>query len=198
MLEKVDYKKLLMSFIGIMIMGFGCGMLVKVGYGADTSNSFFTGLSKISGINIGNMNALMSLIMLILVYLLNKKRIGIGTILVPFIISFPVNFANDICIEANNYLSAFLLDIIALFIVGFGAAITIETDLGASPYDALTLAISDFFKIKFIYAKYLIDGFCIFMGFLLGGEIGLGTILCFLLMGIFLNLNRNIVKKFIK
>ncbi len=188
-------KKILLMIIGVLIMSFGCGMLIKTGYGADTSNALLTGVANKINLSVGNTNAIATVVFIILSYFLSKKRIGLGTILVPLIISFPIDFAIRVCIKAPNLLIGILLDIVALYIVSFGAAITIEFDLGASPFDCLSLGISDRFHLKYVIAKYLLDAFCVVMGFLLKGEVGIGTLLCFLVMGPFISFNRKLLNR---
>lgn len=193
-LKRYTLKDILLQIIGVFIMGFGVGMLIKTGYGADTSNALFTGISNISNLSVGTINSIAAVVMIIIVFFLSRKRIVLGTLLVPFLIAFPIDLAISIWFRAPNLISGIIIDIISLYIVSFGAAITIEFELGPSPYDCMSLGISDFFKLKYIYAKYILDGFCVAVGYLLKGEIGVGTILCFLTMGIFISINRKVLR----
>ena len=186
---------MLLMVIGVSIMAFGCGMLVKTGYGADTSNALLTGVANLIGLSVGNTNAIATFVFIIISFFLSRKRIGPGTIIVPLIISFPIDLAIRVCIKAPNLLSGIILDLIALYIVSFGAAITIEFELGASPFDCLSLGIADRFHLDFVTAKYLLDGFCVIVGFLLKGEVGIGTILCLLVMGPFISFNQKLLRK---
>ena len=193
--EMFSIRKLLLTILGIVIMSFGCGMLVKTGYGADTSNALLTGVAKLINLSVGNTNAIATVIFIIVSYCLSKKNIGLGTILVPLLISFPIDFAIRICVKAPNIFVGVLLDLVALYIVSFGAAITIEFELGASPFDCLSLGIADRFNLKFVVAKYLLDGFCVLTGFLLKGEVGIGTLLCLLVMGPFISFNQKLLRR---
>ena len=194
--EMFSFKKILLTVVGVLIMAFGCGMLIKAGYGADTSNALLTGVANRVGLSVGNTNAIATVIFIVISYFLSKERIGLGTLLVPLVISFPIDFAIKVCTKAPNLFIGVLLDIVALYIVSFGAAITIEFDLGASPFDCLSLGISDRFHLKYVVAKYLLDAFCVVMGFLLKGEVGIGTLLCLLVMGPFISFNRKILSRF--
>ncbi len=193
--ETFSLKKILLMIAGVAIMAFGCGMLVKTGYGADTSNALLTGIANITGFSVGNTNAIATVIFIIISFFLSRKRIGLGTILVPLIISFPIDFAIRVCIKAPDLLTGILLDLIALYIVSFGAAITIAFDLGASPFDCLSLGIADRFNLSFVTAKYLLDGFCVVTGYLLKGEVGIGTLLCLLVMGPFISFNQKLLNR---
>ncbi len=193
--ESFSLKKILLMIAGVAIMAFGCGMLVKTGYGADTSNALLTGIANMTGFSVGNTNAIATVIFIIISFFLSRKRIGLGTILVPLIISFPIDFAIRVCIKAPDLLTGILLDLIALYIVSFGAAITIAFDLGASPFDCLSLGIADRFHLSFVTAKYLLDAFCVVTGYLLKGEVGIGTLLCLLVMGPFISFNQKLLSK---
>ena len=194
-LNKYSLKDILLQMLAIIIMGFGCGMLIKTGYGADTSNALFTGISNVTGLTPGTINALGSLVFTIIVFFLSRKRIGLGTLLVPLLVGFPVDIAISIWFKAPNLISGIIIDIISLYIISIGAAIIIEFELGASPYDGMALAIADIFNLRFFIAKYILDGFCVIVGYLLKGEVGIGTLLCFLVMGIFISFNRKVLRK---
>ncbi len=195
MKESFSLKKILLMVAGIAIMSFGCGMLVKTGYGADTSNALLTGIANRTDFSVGKVNAVATVVFIVISYFLSKDRIGLGTVLVPLIISFPMDFAIRVCVKAPNLLTGILLDLVALYIVSLGAAITIAFDLGASPYDCLSLGISDYFHLNYVVAKYLLDAFCVVTGFLLKGEVGVGTLLCLLVMGPFISFNQKILNK---
>lgn len=196
--EMFSVKKLLLTILGIAIMAFGCGMLIKTGYGADTSNALLTGIANYVPFSIGNVNALATLVFIIVSFFLSRERIGPGTLIVPLVISFPIDLAMKICVKAPNLFAGVLLDLLALYIVSFGAAIMIEFDLGASPFDCLSLGVSDRFHLNYIVAKYIVDAFCVVIGFLLKGEVGIGTLLCFLVMGTFISFNRKLLSRFSK
>ncbi len=195
MKESFSLKKILLMVAGIAIMSFGCGMLVKTGYGADTSNALLTGIANRTGFSVGKVNAVATAVFIVISYFLSKDRIGLGTVLVPLIIRFPMDFAIRVCVKAPNLLTGILLVLVALYIVSFGAAITIAFDLGASPYDCLSLGIADYFHLNYVVAKYLLDAFCVVTGFLLKGEVGIGTLLCLLVMGPFISFNQKILSK---
>ena len=193
--EIFDIKKLLLTVTGILIMAFGVGMLIKTGYGADTSNALLTGIANYVSLSIGQINSLATIVFIVVSFFLSRKRIGLGTVLVPLLISFPIDLAISICIKAPNLITGILLDLVSLYIVSFGAAITIEFELGASPFDCLSLGISDRFHLNYILAKYILDAFCVLTGFLLKGEVGIGTLLCLLVMGTFISFNRKLLRR---
>ena len=193
--ETFSLKRILLMVAGIAIMSFGCGMLVKTGYGADTSNALMTGIANRTGFSVGTINAVATVIFIVVSYFLSRERIGLGTVLVPLIISFPIDFAIRVCIKAPNLFTGILLDLVALYIVSFGAAITIAFDLGASPYDCLSLGIADRFHLNYVVAKYLLDAFCVVTGLMLKGEVGIGTLLCLLVMGPFISFNQKMLNR---
>ena len=93
-----------------------------------------------------------------------------------------------------------VLFVAALFIIALGAAMFIVSGMGANAYDAVTLGICERLKIndKFIYVKYAMDGFFLIVALLIKGPIGIGTVLSFALLGIFLNLCRGFLTKTLK
>ena len=194
MKQKYDVKTILWTIAGLLIMGFGCGMLVKTGWGADTSNALFTGIARHTRFTVGQINMFGTFVFVLLVWILDKSLIGPAMFLTVLLIRFPVDFAIAVLPAAENLFIAVICDLLALYITSIGASMMIVSGLGCSPYDGLVLAISNRFHIPFLYAKYGMDGFCIVSGLLLKGEVGLGTVLCFLLIGLFIDHNRTLMK----
>ena len=68
-------------------------------------------------------------------------------------------------------------------ILAFGMTIVIKSQAGTGPNDLVAVVISDKLKRKFGVVRILVDvGFAL-AGYLLGGTLGIGTIVCACLVG---------------
>ena len=96
------------------------------------------------------------------------------------------------------------LPILALgcVILAFGMTIVIKSDAGTGPNDLVAVIISDKSHRPFSVIRIIVDVSFIVIGFLLGGSIGIGTLICALLVGpvagIFLPINEKWIKILIK
>ena len=61
-------------------------------------------------------------------------------------------------------------------VIGLGSALYIGAELGAGPRDSLMVTVATRFKIRVGIARAIVEGSALIFGFLLGGQIGVGTI----------------------
>lgn len=68
-------------------------------------------------------------------------------------------------------------------ILAFGMTIVIKSDAGTGPNDLVAVVISDKTKYRFSMVRILVDLSFVLVGFVLGGSVGIGTIICAALVG---------------
>ncbi len=73
--------------------------------------------------------------------------------------------------------------LLGVFIMGFATAIYVGVHAGAGPRDSLMLAVARLFKISVRTARTLVEIIVVTVGWLLGGSIGVGTLLFALTIG---------------
>ena len=72
---------------------------------------------------------------------------------------------------------------IGCVILAYGMTIVIKSDSGTGPNDLVAIVISDKSKKPFSVMRIIVDVCFVAVGFLLGGVIGIGTIICAALVG---------------
>ena len=86
-----------------------------------------------------------------------------------------------------------------LFRSAFGMTIVIKSDAGTGPNDLVAVVASDKLHKKFSIVRIIVDVTFVVIGFLLGGSVGIGTIVCACLVGpvagIFLPINEKWITK---
>lgn len=181
---KNDLKKVPILIIGFILLSFGMVLTLKSGLGMSPWGVFHTGLVKISDINLGDVTQLLGLLILSLSVIFVKTKIGIGTILNIVVIGSFINFFVEkiTYIPDSNY-TQFGLLFIGLIFMTFGRALYISTKLGAGPRDGLFVGLSGIFNVEVKYVKPAIELTVLLLGYLLGGEIGYGTIILSLSSG---------------
>ena len=71
-------------------------------------------------------------------------------------------------------------------------------DMGVAPYDALSIVLSRKSRLSYLRCRILTDSLCAFAAFLLGGLIGVGTLVCALGLGPFITFfSEKVAKRFI-
>lgn len=188
-------KKVLICLLGCIMLGGGMGCLIRVGIGSDSLSCFYEGLSIKTGLTAGTISLLMNLVYLIVVFILDKKKIGVSTFIFMIFGKYPIDFFYDHFFTPDSLIVAILLDIVICFVIGVGCAVIIKADLGVTAYDSLTLSTSEVLKKNYVVIRYIYDGTFLILGLLLGGTIGIATVIAFIEIGPVFNWAKKVLIK---
>ena len=162
--------------LGLALFGLGEGLLIVSFTGASPWSVLAQGISLNVNLSIGTITLFISLGVL-LFWLPLKQKPGIGTILNALIIAMMI----DICIKfvptPENYISQFILAIVAVFTVGFGGGIYLVANLGAGPRDGLMVGLQKKTNMPIAAVRAFLEISVVTVGWYLGGKVGLGTLL---------------------
>ena len=185
-------RRILMTVVGVLVTGFSVGMFEFSNFGVDPFQVIAHGIWLNTEWGFGNLYTVINIIMLIMVLIFDRKKIGLGTLINIFLLGYVAEFSGNLwktLIPTPSFWvrTAFLLT--AVIITCLGASLYFTGDLGVSTYDAVALYISQHQnKVPFAYCRIATDLFCVVVGFLLGadflsGYTGIGTIITAFFMG---------------
>jgi uncharacterized protein len=164
---------------GLFLCSCGVVFFLESELGLPPWDVLHQGLAEQLGISFGVANLLVSVVVLTLVWRL-RARIGLGTLLNAILIgSFVIVLT---AIDAVDALSeeplGFRIGLIAVALVcfGVGSALYICASLGAGPRDSLMLVVSRRLGLRIGAARTGIEIAALVVGFLLGGTVGIGTL----------------------
>lgn len=188
MSKKQQIKRILMSFIGVIVSGISVGLFRNARFGTDPFQVFANGISnKISFIDFGTLYMIINLLMLVAIFFLNKKYIGISTFINIFLLGYVVDFSDKIVAgivgDAPSMPVRIGLMTAAVVILCFASAMYFTADLGVSTYDAVALILEERKVGKFKYLRIATDCICVAIGFALGAIVGVGTLITAFFMG---------------
>ena len=162
--------------IGLGIFGLGEGLLIISYTGASPWSVLAQGISLNIDLSIGLVTFFVSLFALSLWIFLDQKP-GIGTIFNALIIALMI----DICIKfvptPENYLFQLLLAIIAVLTVGLGGGIYLVANLGPGPRDGLMVGLQQKTNLPIALVRATLEITVVSIGWYLGGNVGMGTLL---------------------
>lgn len=196
--------------IGLIIAHLGVTLFLLSDLGADPFNVFVQGIfRKISAvantdlITHGRVHMAISLIIIVILLFVDKTYVKIGTLICMIcggpIIDFFTNILNHILPLEKPYSLRFFMLILGCVILAYGMTIVIKSDAGTGPNDLVAVVISDKIKKKFGITRLVVDICFTVLGFLLGGTVGAGTVVCVALVGpvagLFLPINGKLVEK---
>jgi uncharacterized membrane protein YczE len=201
-------KRLVLFFVGMSIIQFGVALFLKTNIGSDTFTVFTQGLALtldktslkefflvkwIAGsaqVTPGVANMIILITLFIIILLVERKRINIGTLIcvvgVGPIIDLGVKVVSYVPVESYNYFIRALLVAFGCFIIAVGFSVLSATNVGVAPNDIIPFIIQDKTKVQYRWIRITMDAVFLIGGFLLGGKVGLGTVISMAAIGPFI------------
>ena len=191
---KPNPKTLFFLFFGLTLFGLGEALLIVSNLGVTPWTVFAEGVAKNFDISIGLATFLVSISILIL-WVPLKQKIGIGTISNAIIIAFTIDlFVYLLPLSKNTFLSIIEM-IIGILLVGIGSGIYLITNLGPGTRDGLMKGISENFQKPIYLIRLSIEIIVVILGWLLGGTVGLGTLMFAVLIGPIISVSLIVIKR---
>ncbi len=192
-------KRIIISTIGVTLIGFGIALTLHANMGTDPFSSVVDGVAQIINVKFWYTQMAMLFALLFVIYWGNKHYIGFGTILTTFYTGFVIDtvlpLLNKIDITSSIVLQlAFVA--VGVLTICFGVAVYMDTDTGLSTYDALGMVIEEKTnnKFPFKYNRVFTDLICIAIAFSIGATIGVGTIITAFFTGPIVAMFKKVVK----
>lgn len=185
-------RRIVMAAAGILLTGISIGFFKRAFFGVDPYQCFANGLANVIPIRFGTLYMLINLVQLALVFFLNKRYIGISTLMNLFLLGYIVEFSEGILAsifgDAGLALRVLFL-VIGIVVTCIAAAMYYSAGLGVSTYDAIPLHIASRNPkiggrvLPFKAVRIIADLICTIIGVSLGARAGLGTVITALFMG---------------
>ena len=191
---KSKMKRLFVTLLGIFFLGAGVAVDTAAALGTDCMAGFNEAFAKTLGyVTFGQMTTIVEILMVIYAYLSSKKTVGIGTVLSMLLVQFPIDLVYNLVPQTQNIVIRILYVLIGILFISLGAEMIIHADLGMGAYEAFMYSFVYTRKWKFIYVKYVCDAIFLLGTVIFRGQIGLGTVITYLLTPKCMELiNRNI------
>ena len=169
--QKITLRRILGMIAGVVIIGIGIAVFKFSRLGNDSISALNLRLAELVGLPFSIENVLMNLCLFVPQLLWGRRYIGLGTIINSFCIGFIVTFTGDAMVQL-------LWVAVAVLVIALGCSLYQTADLGVAPYDALSLMLADRLPVPYFGCRVFTDALCAVLAFLLGGLIGLGTLIC--------------------
>ncbi len=178
-------KNSLLAVAGLLLFGLGVHLTIQANIGAAPWDAFSLGLSSTFGMSFGNAAVLVSFLV-VGIDLLLREKIGIGMILDAVIVGKTVDFLNwtGLIPQMHSPIAGAIFMVLGMTVSGFSQAIYMRAALGCGPRDTLLVGLSRRLdRLPIGAVSICIQATVALAGFLLGGPIGIGTLMFVLLQG---------------
>jgi len=168
--------RLLRLFVGLALFGVSTALMVRSSLGLMSWSVFHEGLAKQTGISMGMIvNLVGALVLLIWVPL--KQRPGLGTISNILVIGFALDATLIILPDPDPLAHRIAFLVSGILLNGFATAAYISAGYGPGPRDGLTLGLVRVTGVSVKRARTGVEMVVLAIGWLLGGTIGIGTLI---------------------
>ena len=181
-------KKILIASIGLILRGVGVGFMILANLGANPATVFQLGFSVLTSLPYGTAAALVNIFILVFVYRYNKSYVHIASIMAIVLIGYSADVVTLVIPSLSTLSSTLILRYIYLFlgciILSLGTDLYIQAQLGVGALDVIAEIINDRTPFDYQTIRIVSDSVFLFLGYLMGGNIGVGTIISLILTGI--------------
>lgn len=178
-MNRIDFSRRLGKLLlGLFLFALGIVVTMKANLGFGPWEVFHQGVSLRVGLSIGNVSILTGLLICVLVVLAGEK-LGLGTILNMVLIGVFMDriLALGVIPRMESFLPGLLVMFTGLFTISLASYFYIGSGFGAGPRDSLMVALERKTGMAVGLCRGIVEGSAVMAGWLLGGPVGLGTVL---------------------
>ena len=167
---------------GLALFGVGISLQIESRLGNPPWDAFHQGVANQVGLGIGTVIILTGIALLVLFWIPLRQKPGLGTVLNALEIGLVANLVLDAIprVEAMALRIPMLLG--GILLVALGSALYIGSGLGPGPRDGIMTGLAAR-GIQIRVARTFIEVTVLVVGWLLGGQVGVGTVLFAIAIG---------------
>ena len=188
-------KSVVRLFAGLFLYAVGIVLTINANLGLAPWDVFHQGLSKITGITMGQASIQIGLIIVVLNFALGE-RVGWGTIFNMYFIGhfLDILMINQVIPVFDNVILQLIMLILGMFTVALATFCYIGAGFGSGPRDGLMVALTKRTNKSVRFIRNSIEISVLAIGYLMGGFIGIGTLITAIAVGYFVQLVFKIFK----
>lgn len=173
-----NIKVIIRLLLGFLVYGLAIVVMIHANIGLSPWDVFHQGISLKTGLSMGQISISVGIIIIIIDAFLGEgigwATIGNVLLIGTFLDMFE---AMNIIPYANNLLSGIIMMLIGIFLAAIATVLYLKPALGSGPRDGLMLAFNKLTSKPVGLIRTIIEISALIAGWLLGGSVGIGTII---------------------
>lgn len=162
--------------VGLFLYGVALGLMVRGGIGVAPWDVLALGVSGQSGIGYGTVTVLVSIVVLLL-WIPLRQRVGVGTLMNALLVGPSADVTLAVIPPPPSIWIGAPMFVAGLVLLAFATGLYIAAHFGPGPRDGLMTGLVRITGWRVWIVRTLIEGSVLLVGFLLGGPVGVGTVL---------------------
>ncbi|MDH3000754.1 hypothetical protein A1D23_10050 [Chelonobacter oris] len=175
-LWEVKFHSFVPLCLSLLLVGLGEGFLLVSNLGSAPWTILSQGIALQTGVSVGVASFIVSCAVM-LAWLPLRLKIGLGTLLNIILIAIALGLCAAVMQTPETALGRFVYALIGILLMGVGSAFYLTCHMGSGPRDGLMVGLCQRFKLKVGVVRTAMESTVAIIGFLLGGTLGLATLL---------------------
>ncbi|MCA1781063.1 MAG: YitT family protein [Dermatophilaceae bacterium] len=176
---------------GCLVLGVGVALLLVADLGSDGFSTLVNGLTIATGLPFFVCNIIVS-VSFLLIAALRRVIPGVGTLVQILVVGLTVSVIFEVLSTPDSLPARVGLVMLAMPVLAVGIAAYLGASLGAGPIEAAALAWDPPIPFRWSYSAVQLVG--ALTGWLLGGTVGLTTIIVIALLGPLVDLTSRVLR----
>lgn len=169
-------RRLFQLYAGLALYGASSALLVRSGLGLEPWNVLHQGLSERTGLSMGVVLTVTGAVVLLL-WIPLRQRPGLGTVSNVLVIGAAMDATLTVLPDAHAPVVRVLLMVSGIVLNGAATGLYIAARFGSGPRDGLMTGLHQRTGVSIRLVRTAIEITVVVTGFLLGGTVGVGTVL---------------------
>jgi hypothetical protein len=162
--------------VGLGIFGLGEALMIGAGLGVSPWTVLAQGVAQVFAVSIGWATFFVSVAVLLL-WIPLRQLPGLGTVLNAIIIALAIELTLPFLPRPELVFWQLLQTLVGILLVGLGSGMYLIAHLGAGPRDGLMTGLQRLTGLPIAWVRMSIEIAAVTTGWLLGGIVGVGTVL---------------------
>lgn len=175
-------RRIAQLLVGLFLYGAGCALTVEAGLGVDPWTVFAEGLSLRTGIGIGWITNIVGFFVLLL-WIPLRQRPGVGTIANILLVGTSMQIVLGVVPPISGLAAQVAMLLGGILVVALASGLYIGARFGPGPRDGLMTGLNARLGWPIWMCRALVELSVLAVGWLLGGTVGVGTVLFAFLIG---------------
>jgi uncharacterized membrane protein YczE len=163
-------------YVGLFLYGWSMAMMIRANLGLDPWDVFHQGLNRYLPVSFGTVTIIVGALVLLL-WIPLRQWPGFGTVSNVFVVGLSADFGLWVLAAPDSVLIRVGLLVGGIAVNGLAGAIYIGSHFGAGPRDGLMTGLAARTGGSLRLIRTAIEVSVLVVGFLLGGTVGIGTVL---------------------
>ncbi len=168
--------RIVQLLVGLVLYGAGCAIMVRAGIGLDPWTVFAQGLSRQTGVGIGWVTNIVGFLVLLL-WIPLRQRPGLGTVANILLVGTSMQATLAVFPAVDGFALQLIAFVAGMVLVAVASGLYIGADFGPGPRDGLMTGLHARFGWPIWAARLGVEASVLLAGWMLGGTVGIGTII---------------------